>query len=89
MNVFHLIGFWLFGKVPWRSMDYGLNLKLGIAYATTNMPLPNKAMKRALLLPFWTTGVLPMLLGYVRGITKFDIIRSLVNRWSSWRFCYV
>ncbi|WP_391118724.1 DUF3267 domain-containing protein [Psychrobacillus sp. L3] len=61
---FHLIGFWLFGKVPWRSMDYGLNLKLGIAYATTNISLPNKAMKKALLLPFWTTGVLPMLLGY-------------------------
>lgn len=62
---FHLIGFWLFGKVPWSSMDYGLNLKLGIAYATTNIPLPNKAMKKALLLPFWVTGVLPLLVGYV------------------------
>ncbi|WP_391206012.1 DUF3267 domain-containing protein [Psychrobacillus sp. L4] len=64
-EIFHLIGFWLFGKVPRLSMDYGLNLKLGIAYATTNIPLPNKAMKKALLLPFWTTGVLPMLLGYL------------------------
>ncbi|WP_192797412.1 DUF3267 domain-containing protein [Psychrobacillus glaciei] len=63
-EAFHLIGFWLFGKVPWNSMDYGLNLKLGIAYATTNLPLPNKAMKKALLLPFWMTGVIPMLLGY-------------------------
>lgn len=62
---FHLIGFWFFGNVPWSSMDYGLNHKLGIAYATTNIPLPNKAMKKALLLPFWMTGVAPMLLGYI------------------------
>lgn len=62
---FHLIGFWLFGKVPWSSMNYGVNLKMGIAYATTSLPLPNKAMKRALLLPFWMTGVLPMFAGYV------------------------
>ena len=61
---FHLFGFWFFGKVPWSSMDYGVNLKMGVAYATTNIPLPNHAMKKALLLPFWMTGVLPMLIGY-------------------------
>ncbi|ALC87156.1 hypothetical protein AM499_16090 [Bacillus sp. FJAT-22090] len=61
---FHLIGFWFFGKAPWSSMDYGVNLKLGIAYATTNLPIVNSAMKKALLLPFWMTGVLPMVLGY-------------------------
>lgn len=64
-EAFHLIGFYLFGKVPWNSMNYGVNLKMGIAYATTNIPLPNHAMKKALLLPFWTTGVLPMLIGYI------------------------
>ena len=61
---FHLIGFWMFGKVPWKSMDYGINLKMGIAYATTSIPLPNSAMKKALLLPFWTTGVIPIIIGY-------------------------
>lgn len=59
----HLIGFVLFGKVPWSSLNYGVNLKLGIAYATTHEPLRNKAMKRVLLLPFWTTGVLPTVIG--------------------------
>lgn len=62
---FHLLGFWFFGKVPWSSMDYGVNLKMGIAYATTNIPLPNHAMKKALLLPFWMTGVAPMVMGYI------------------------
>ena len=59
----HLIGFVLFGKVPWSSLNYGVNLKLGIAYATTNELLRNKAMKRVLLLPFWTTGFLPTVIG--------------------------
>ena len=40
-------------------MDYGVNLKLGVAYATTTIPLKNNAMKKALLLPFWMTGVIP------------------------------
>lgn len=63
-EAFHLIGFWAFGKVPWNKMDYGVNLKLGVAYATTSIPIPNKSMKKALLLPFWTTGIIPMLFGY-------------------------
>ena len=55
----HLIGFVLFAKVPWHSLDYGFNLKLGIAYATTSKPVQNKAMRKVLILPFWMTGVLP------------------------------
>lgn len=64
-EVFHLIGFMLFGKVKFSHLDYGVNLKLGVAYATTTQPLTNKAMKRSLLLPFWTTGVLPSIAGFM------------------------
>lgn len=64
---FHLFGFWLFGKAPWNTMDYGVNLKLGVAYATTTIPIRNSAMKKALLLPFWVTGVLPMTIGFWVG----------------------
>lgn len=63
-EAFHLIGFMIFGKVSYRELDYGLNLKLGVAYATTTKVLENHAMKKALLLPFWTTGVIPTLLGF-------------------------
>lgn len=58
-EVTHLIGFGVFGKVPWRSLDYGFNLKLGVAYATTNEAVRTKAMRKVLILPFWATGVLP------------------------------
>lgn len=63
-ELFHLIGFVLFGKVPLSSLNYGVNLKLGIAYATTNKPIRNLAMRKALLLPFWTTAFIPTALGF-------------------------
>lgn len=64
-ELFHLIGFMIFGKVKWSQLNYGINVKLGVAYATTSKPLPNHAMKKALMLPFWTTGVLPTIIGFV------------------------
>ncbi|KGR91861.1 hypothetical protein CD30_02830 [Ureibacillus massiliensis 4400831 = CIP 108448 = CCUG 49529] len=64
-EIFHLIGFVIFGKVKIKELDYGVNLKLGVAYATTTKPLKNSAMKKALLLPLWTTGVLPTILGII------------------------
>lgn len=66
-EAFHLLGFMLFGKAKFRELEYGLNLKLGVAYATTSKPLLNKGMKKALLLPFWTTGVLPSVIGFIIG----------------------
>ncbi|MFS0690547.1 DUF3267 domain-containing protein [Sporosarcina sp. 179-K 8C2 HS] len=64
-ELFHLLGFRMFGKVPWKSMIIGMNLKLGIAYATTDRLMTNKAIRKALLLPFWTTGVVPAIIGLV------------------------
>lgn len=59
---FHLLGFWLFCKVPWKNMDYGVNLKMGIAYATADQLMDNKGIRKALLLPFWMTGIVPAIL---------------------------
>ena len=64
-ELFHLIGFIVFGKAKWSDIDYGFNLKLGVAYAHTSKILPNHAMKKAVLLPFWTTGVLPTAIGFM------------------------
>ena len=63
-EIFHLLGFMIFGRVKFNQLEYGVNLKLGVAYATTTKPLTNKAMKKSLLLPFWTTGVIPSVLGF-------------------------
>ena len=37
-ELFHLLGFRIFAGVPWKRMIIGVNLKLGIAYATTDHP---------------------------------------------------
>ncbi|MDQ0429180.1 hypothetical protein QOZ98_002008 [Planomicrobium stackebrandtii] len=63
-EVFHLIGFVVFGKVPVSSLNYGISLKMGIAYATTSRPVQNHAMRKVLLLPFWTTAFFPTVLGF-------------------------
>ncbi|HSP22658.1 MAG TPA: DUF3267 domain-containing protein [Planococcus sp. (in: firmicutes)] len=63
-ELFHLIGFVVFGKAPFSSLNYGLDLDMGIAYATTSHAIPNKAMKKALLLPFWVTAAIPAALGF-------------------------
>lgn len=62
-ELFHLVGFRLFAGVPWRKMVVGVNLRLGIAYATTDEWMTNRAIRKALLLPFWMTGVIPALVG--------------------------
>lgn len=62
-ELFHLLGFRVFAGVPWRKMIVGVNLKLGIAYATTDEWMTNAAIRKALLLPFWTTGVIPAVVG--------------------------
>jgi hypothetical protein len=77
-ELFHLIGFVLFGKVAISSLDYGVDLKLGVAYATTNTPLKNTAMRKALLLPFWTTAVLPTIAGFWLGSQVLVLLGAML-----------
>lgn len=77
-EVFHLIGFMIFGKVQYKELDYGVNFELGIAYATTSKPLHNKAMKQALLLPFWTTGVIPAIIGFAINSTMLALLGAVL-----------
>ncbi len=67
---FHLLGFRIFSKVPWRKMIVGINLRLGIAYATTNVMMTNQSIRKSLLFPFWMTGIVPAIIGlyYADGV---------------------
>ena len=62
-------------------MIVGVNFKLGIAYATTDKLMTNRAIRKALLLPFWMTGILPASLAF---ISEVDVLISLV-RSLNWR----
>lgn len=48
-------------------MKVGIDLKLGIAYATTDKLMTNRSIRKALLLPFWMTGILPAIIGLYIG----------------------
>lgn len=75
---FHLFGFRIFSNVPWRKMKVGVNLKLGIAYATTSQLMTNRAIRKSLLLPFWLTGILPALIGIYIGSSLLLILSALL-----------
>lgn len=60
----HLLGFVVYGGVAWSSLSYGVDMEKGLAYATTSQLVENHAMKKALLLPFWLTGVVPTVYGF-------------------------
>lgn len=77
-EAFHLIGFILFAKVPFSSLDVGLNLDMGVAYATTTEPIPVKAMKNALLLPFWMTAAIPGLIGFWLGDQVLVLLAAML-----------
>ena len=75
---FHLLGFRTFAKVPWNRMKVGVNLKLGIAYATTDKLMTNRAIRKALLLPFWLTGILPAIIGLYISSSVLIILSALL-----------
>ncbi|MDS9471845.1 DUF3267 domain-containing protein [Sporosarcina pasteurii] len=75
---FHLLGFRIFSNVPWRNMKVGVNLKLGIAYATTPQLMTNQEIRKSLLLPFWMTGVLPAVIGLITDSTMLIALAALL-----------
>lgn len=75
---FHLLGFRIFANVPWKRMKVGVNLKLGIAYATTDKFMTNRAIRKALLLPFWLTGILPAIIALYIGSGVLIILSALL-----------
>lgn len=59
----HLIGFRYIGGVPKEELAWGVNWKMGVAYAHAKKPITVKQMKKVLLLPFIPTGLLPLVIG--------------------------
>lgn len=75
----HLAGFRYIGGVPWKEMSWGVNLKLGVAYAHAKRPITVQQMKKVLLLPFVPTGLLPLVLGIVMNLPAVSILGALLT----------
>lgn len=73
----HLIGFVIFCGAKLSSLKVGVDLKKGVAYATTTDLMRNNDARKALLLPFWLTGILPLIV----GIYYAHFPLTLVSAW--------
>ncbi|WP_263703285.1 DUF3267 domain-containing protein [Bacillus thuringiensis] len=75
----HLIGFRYIGGVPWSELKWGVNWKLGVAYAHSKKEITVKQMKKVLMLPFLPTGILPIVLGLVMNLEPLSFLGILLT----------
>ncbi|ASI80082.1 DUF3267 domain-containing protein [Bacillus pacificus] len=75
----HPIGFHYIGGVPWSELKWGVNWKLGVAYAHSKKEITVKQMKKVLMLPFLPTGILPIVLGLAMNLEPLSFLGILLT----------
>ena len=75
----HLIGFRYIGGVPWGELKWGVNWKLGVAYAHSKQEITVKQMKKVLMLPFLPTGILPIVIGVATDMQSISFLGILLT----------
>ncbi len=75
----HLIGFRYIGGVPWSELTWGVNWKLGAAYAHSKKEITVKQMKKVLMLPFLPTGILPIVIGLATNMPLISFLGILLT----------
>ncbi|EJQ99880.1 DUF3267 domain-containing protein [Bacillus cereus] len=75
----HLIGFRYIGGVPWSELKWGVNWKLGAAYAHSKQVITVKQMKTVLMLPFLPIGILPIVLGLAMNLQTLSFLGILLT----------
>lgn len=75
----HLIGFRYIGGVPWSELTWGVNWKLGVAYAHSKQAITVKQMKKVLILPFLPTGILPIVIGLATNMPSISFLGILLT----------
>ena len=69
----------LIGGVPWSELTWGVNWKLGVAYAHSKKEITVKQMKKVLMLPFLPTGILPIVLGLAMNLEPLSFLGILLT----------
>ncbi|KMP98389.1 DUF3267 domain-containing protein [Bacillus cereus] len=75
----HLIGFRYIGGVPWSELKWGVNWKLGVAYAHSKQAVTVNQMKKVLMLPLLPTGILPIVLGIAMNLEPLSFLGILLT----------
>ena len=66
-ELLHAVGYRYFALVPWEQIQFGVNWKAVIPYATCPRPVPASAYRRVAAVPGITLGVLPTVVGTATG----------------------
>lgn len=66
-ELLHIVGMFVFGRVPWRSIRVGHRISEGVVYVHTSEPMSARAYRGVLLLPGIVTGLLPAVYGIATG----------------------
>ncbi|WP_100012506.1 DUF3267 domain-containing protein [Lentibacillus sediminis] len=75
----HLIGFRYIGDVPRKELAWGVNWKMGVAYAHAKKPITVAQMKKVLMLPFVPTGLLPLILGVSMNFLPISMLGVILT----------
>lgn len=75
----HLIGFRYIGGVPRKELAWGVNWKMGVAYAHAKKPITVEKMKKVLMLPFVPTGLLPLILGVSMDLLPLSFLGVILT----------
>lgn len=64
----HKVGWWRWGGVPWREIDFGFDRRTYSFYARTEIEMPASGYRRGVALPLLVLGVLPAVAGIALNI---------------------
>jgi hypothetical protein len=67
-ELLHAVGYAVFGRVPWRQIEFGVRWSQLIVYARSRVPVARPAYCKALMLPTIVLGVVPAVVGLSLGI---------------------
>lgn len=75
----HLTGFRFIGGLPRSELAWGVNLKMGVAYAHAKKAITVKQMKKVLLLPLIPTGLLPLIIGVLINSPALSVLGAIMT----------
>ncbi len=74
----HAISAVIFGKVSFKEIKFGINLRQGMLYCHVNTPIKAQAYKVMLLLPAIITGLIPLIISMFLGNIFLVLVFSML-----------
>jgi hypothetical protein len=77
-ELIHALGAIVFGKLSFKDIKFGVNLKQGMLYCHMEKPMKVNAYRIAILLPIIFTGIIPLIISAFWGNIFLVVVFSLM-----------